>query len=391
MSEWKEYILEDFAEINPTERLPKGTIAKKVAMETLQPFTKKITSYSEEEYKGGTKFRNGDTIMARITPSLENGKTSYVDILNDDEIGFGSTEFIVFRERNDISDKDFIYYLATSPIIRHTAIKSMTGSSGRQRVQTDVVKNHNILVPELSEQKAIASVFSSLDDKIDLLHRQNNTLEEMAETLFKEWFVEGVEDDWEVNELKNYVKIVDNRGKTPPNSFKETNYPLIEANALNDKSRLVTYSVIKKYLAEETFNNWFRNYLKKYNVLITTVGANIGAMSMFVIDKGNIAQNIIGLSANSISPFYLYEVLKYKKNELLSLDIGGVQPSIKVPHLLSLEIIIPPTKKQAEFDHQIIKLVSKMEINYYQIQTLENLRDTLLPKLMSGAVRVAKS
>src|SRR5699024_7828713 len=79
--------------------------------------------------------------------------------------------------------------LAISPIIRFTAIKSMTGSSGRQRVQTNVVKEHLFEAPELDEQRAIAGVLSSLDDKIDLLHRQNETLEKMAETLFRQWFL----------------------------------------------------------------------------------------------------------------------------------------------------------------------------------------------------------
>lgn len=184
MSEWKEYKLEDFAKINPIERLPKGALAKKVAMEVLQPFTKKINSYSLEKYSGGTKFKNGDTVMARITPSLENGKTSFVDFLDNEEIGFGSTEFIVLRERENISDKHFLYYLAISPELRDIAILSMTGSSGRQRVQTDVVKEYSLLLPPLPEQKAIAKILSSLDDKIDLLHRQNKTLETMAETLF---------------------------------------------------------------------------------------------------------------------------------------------------------------------------------------------------------------
>lgn len=99
MSEWREYKLDDFAKVNPTERLPKGVLAKKIPMEALHPFTKKISWYLNEEYKGGVKFRNGDTVMARIAPSLENGKTSYVDILDDDETGFGSTEFIVLRKR----------------------------------------------------------------------------------------------------------------------------------------------------------------------------------------------------------------------------------------------------------------------------------------------------
>src|SRR5690625_1510342 len=104
-SEWKEYKLKDFARINPTERIPKGTIAKKIPMEFVQPFTKRIPNYLLEEYKGGVKFRNGDTLMARITPSLENGKISFVDILDEDEIGYGSTEYIVLRAKDNISDK----------------------------------------------------------------------------------------------------------------------------------------------------------------------------------------------------------------------------------------------------------------------------------------------
>ena len=212
MSEWKEISLEKVAEVNPTERLPKGTLAKKIAMEILQPFTKKIVSYTIEEYSGGTKFRNGDTIVARITPSLENGKTAFVDILDEDEIAFGSTEFIVLREKAGESDKQFLYYLSISPDFRDVAILSMTGSSGRQRVQTDVVKQHLFLLPPLPEQRAIASVLSSLDDKIDLLHRQNKTLEDMAGTLFRQWFVparagephaggEEADDGWEEKPL----------------------------------------------------------------------------------------------------------------------------------------------------------------------------------------------
>ncbi len=387
MSEWKEVRLADFADINPTERLPKGSIAKKVAMEVIQPFTKKIPTYSEEEYKGGVKFKNGDTIMARITPSLENGKTSYVGILEKNEIGFGSTEFIVFREKKDISDKHFVYYLVTSPIVRNTAIKSMTGSSGRQRVQTDVVKEHLFNAPPLPEQQAIAEVLSSLDDKIDLLHRQNKTLEQMAETLFRQWFVEEAQEDWEVDELKNYVRVVDNRGKTPPNIKDKTPYPLIEVNALGKEDRLIDYSAIRKYVDKETFETWFRNKPQKYDTLLSTVGS-IGAISMYLMEIGNIAQNVIGLSAKNMSSFYLYQFLKYRINEILLLDIGGVQPSIKVPHLLSLEIKIPPIELQKRFDEQILSYVNKMENNQTQIRTLEKMRDTLLPKLMSGEVRV---
>ena len=172
------YKLGDVSIINPRETIKKGNIAKKVDMAVLQPFTRKIPSFELLEYKGGTKFRNGDTIMARITPCLENGKTSQVSILDDNEIGFGSTEYIVFRAKEGISDCNFLYYLVCSDIVRDPAIKSMVGSSGRQRVQTDVIQNLEIDLPSFETQKQIASILSALDDKIELNNRinQNSSL-----------------------------------------------------------------------------------------------------------------------------------------------------------------------------------------------------------------------
>lgn len=99
-------------------------------MDKLQPFCRDIPEYEMETFSGGTKFRNGDTIMARITPCLENGKISKVSILDDGEVGFGSTEYIVFRSKEGVNE-DFMYYLVCSPFVREPAIKSMVGSSGR--------------------------------------------------------------------------------------------------------------------------------------------------------------------------------------------------------------------------------------------------------------------
>ena len=165
MAEWVMKKLKDIADFNPRESLAKGTVAKKIAMDKLQPFCRDIPGYELEPFSGGTKFRNGDTIMARITPCLENGKTAKVSILDDGEIGFGSTEYIVFRAKEGV-DEDFIYYLVCSPLVREPAIKSMVGSSGRQRVQMDVVQNLEIMVPDYEEQKRISVILKSLDDKI---------------------------------------------------------------------------------------------------------------------------------------------------------------------------------------------------------------------------------
>jgi len=121
MDRWKLVKAAEIIDFNPHESIQKGALAKKVAMERLHPFTRDIPSYEIESFNGGSKFRNGDTLMARITPCLENGKTAQVNILDANEVGFGSTEFIVLRGITGISDRNFIYYLAMSPIFLNSA------------------------------------------------------------------------------------------------------------------------------------------------------------------------------------------------------------------------------------------------------------------------------
>ncbi len=388
MGEWKEYILKDFAEINPTERLPKGSIAKKIAMETLQPFTKKISSYSVEEYKGGMKFRNGDTIMARITPSLENGKTSYVDILDINEIGFGSTEYIVFRERKGISDKNFIYYLTTSPIVRATAIKSMTGSSGRQRVQTDVVKEHKIIAPKLDEQKSIANILSRLDDKIDLLHRQNKILEQMAETLFRKQFIEGAKDNWEKGNILDYashLKVSVHPKKSPKinyyhysiPSFDKGKNPIrefgidIQSNKYGVPTNCILFSKLNPHKDKRVW--LLQNEVREHSICSTE----------FQIVKPN----------KDIFLYFIYGWLSYYQNyKDIASGVGGTSSShqrIDPNTIFEYHCPVVDEVYIEEYANQVEPIFNKQVNNQDQIRTLENLRDTLLPKLMSGEIKIS--
>lgn len=176
MKKWHSYKLSEVVRFNPSERLIKGAIAKKVPMDMLQPYTRGISGFEMTSYNGGSKFRNGDTLMARITPCLENGKAAYVSILRDGEIGFGSTEYIVFRNIEGVTDSKFVYYFVTNPWFRDIAIKSMVGSSGRQRVQQSVLENLEVSLPSLAEQKRIANILGAFDDKIELNRRINDNL-----------------------------------------------------------------------------------------------------------------------------------------------------------------------------------------------------------------------
>lgn len=184
-NDWGWIKAKDFMLFNPKESIKKGTVVKNVPMDKIEPKTKEIPSYELTEYKGGVKFRNGDILMARITPCLENGKISQVSILDYNEIGAGSTEFIVLREKEGISDKDFIYYLSNSEYFKEPAIKSMVGSSGRQRVQRDVVENLEIYVPPLEMQKKIGKVLSFFDKKISLNKKINKNFKSNAKNTNK--------------------------------------------------------------------------------------------------------------------------------------------------------------------------------------------------------------
>jgi len=299
-----------------------------------------------------------------------------------------STGFTVIEVNTKLAYPEFVYHLLSSnESVEFLDVIAEASTSTYPSLKPSDIENLDISLPPIEEQKAIASVLSSLDDKIDLLHRQNTTLERMAETLFRQWFVEEAQEDWEEKRIGDLVKVIDNRGKTPPYTDIPSAYPLIEVNALTGNSRLVDYSVIRKFVDGQTFKTWFRGHPKKYDSLLSTVGS-IGEISMFLVEKGSIAQNVIALSAVNICPIYLFEALKSIKDEIKELDIGSVQPSIKVPHLLSLKIKIPSKDKMDNFSTIVKSQLSKMVVNYHQIQTLEKLRDNLLPKLISGEVRV---
>ena len=382
--------LGDVVLFNPRESIKKGVIAKKIDMSVLQPFTRDVPSYELLEYKGGTKFRNGDTIMARITPCLENGKTAKVNVLEKNEVGFGSTEYIVFRAIDGISDEDFVYYLVCSPIVREPAIKSMVGSSGRQRVQTDVLQNLEINLPDLETQRIIGSILRGIDDRISLNTAINENLEQQAQAIFVRLFGDKIGDESNSVSLGDLIETIDNRGKTPPLEPLRSSYPIIDVKALSGDSRIINYNNCTKFVNEDTYNTWFRNgHPKEFDILISTVGS-LAEIKLFLGKIGCIAQNVVGLRTKKISPLYLYQYLSYIKKDLIAYNIGSVQPSIKVTHIIKHLIYIPDQDQLDEFNSLLKPITIQIYNNCNENQRLSALRDTLLPKLMSGEIDVSQ-
>ena len=401
---WTKKKLSEIAYINPRESIGKGVVAKKVPMDKLQPFCRDVPEFVLEEYKGGTKFRNGDTIMARITPCLENGKIAKVSILSDDEVGFGSTEYIVFRAIDGVSDADFLYYLICSPLIRNPAIKSMVGSSGRQRVQTDVVANLDIELPPIEEQRKIGGLLKAIDDKIELNNKINNNLEQQAQAIFKEWFIDNPENEnWSNGTFSELIQstLSGDWGKGSPTGnntekvycVRGADIPEVRAG---NKGKMPTRYILPK--------NYASKKLTAGDIVVEISGGSptqstgrctaISESLLNRYDSGMVCTNfcraIKPLSGYSMFIYYYWQYL-YDKGVFFSYENGttGIK-NLDISGFLGTEpIIIPPKEKVLAFDDYCQTVFDRIFANGKESEQLSQLRDTLLPKLMSGELDVS--
>ena len=382
------YRLEEIADFNPRESLQKGKTAKKAGMDKLQPFCRDIISYEEEPFSGGTKFRNGDTIMARITPCLENGKIAKVNFLDEDEVGFGSTEYIVFRAREGV-DEDYLYYLVSSPIVREPAIKSMVGSSRRQRVQTDVVKNLKIEIPPIGEQKSIGKMLRDLDDKIKLNNAINNNLEEQLLAYYRELFIINAKATWKAGTIADLGSVVG--GSTPskkkPEYYTDNGIAWITPKDLsNDHFKFITHGEID--ITEQGFANSSAVRMPAGTVIFSS-RAPIGYIA---IADGEVTTN---QGFKSVIPFaeigtaYVYCFLRENITIIENMASGSTFKEISGSTMKIVPAIIPDSNTLSLFRGYADTIFNQQRNNEAEIKRLSSIRDLLLPRLMSGEIDVS--
>lgn len=396
--------LSDFVEINPKETLPKYTLAKKIAMEKLQPFCREVSGYDLEKFSGGSKFRNGDTIMARITPCLENGKIAQINILDKEEVGFGSTEFLVFRAKKGFSDPNFIYYLIISELVRIPAIKSMVGSSGRQRVQTSVLENLEIDLPDLETQKKIAKVLSALDDKIELNNQINKNLEEQAQALYKSWFVDFepfggvVPADWSLTNLSDIAEFVGGYSYTSSElrqsatamatiknfdrnkGFKLEGYKEI---APSSKLKICQYADLFDTLVAHTDLTQKAEVIGNAELLLSKCEYENVIFSMDLVKV--VPKNKL------LSKFIIAAILQDKrfKEHCLGYVNGTTVLHLSKRALPDYRFLFPSKISMLnEFSATVEAMYRSIALNIDANIWLCKVRDTLLPKLMSGEIDV---
>ncbi len=394
---WQELTFGNFAEIQPQVALEKGTDYSFIEMADVVPHTKMVIPGSTRIWKGsgGSKFENGDIIFARITPCLEHGKTAKVSNLTDSK-GFGSTEFFVFRGREGISDPDYIYYLARSPVIREPAIKSMTGASGRQRAQKIVVENTSIRVPELQEQRRIASILSAYDDLIENNLRRIQLLEQSAQLLYKEWFVhlrfpghehvtiiDGVPEGWE---KKNALEVMDVlSGGTPKTSVPDYWNGEIPFFTSKDTTDYAYIFSTERTLTEEGLRNCSSRLYPKDTVFITARGT-VGKINLAQTDMA-MNQSCYALVAKPpLNQQFLYFAMVENVEQFRSRAVGAIFDAIIRNTFKLIPFVVPDIKLIDMFTGIISPILQQIDILSTEIRKLTQARDILLPRLMNGDI-----
>jgi type I restriction enzyme, S subunit len=396
--------------VNPQRQLLRGTVTPFVPMDALPTNAREIERVEEREFKGsGQKFRNGDTLVARITPCLENGKTAFVKALKDGAIGHGSTEYIVLSGVEGVSDSLFAYYLARTPKFRAYAIARMEGTSGRQRVPASAVSAYEIDLPPLPEQKAIASVLGALDDKVENNRRMNETLEEMARAIFKSWFV-----DFDPIRVKA-------EGKQPahmdaetaalfPSSYGDDGLPVgwrqqnvsdLFDFTMGQSPPGRTYNEDKEGLPFWQGRRDFGFRFPSNRVYCTaptrfadsgdtlvSVRAPVGDVNR-ALERCCVGRGVAALMHKSkLAAYTYYTALQLRAQFKIHEASGTVFGSINKKQFGELKIVSSEGSVEDVFDGIASALDDKILNNHLESETLSTLRDTLLPKLMSGEIRV---
>ncbi len=412
MSEWRKKQLQEIAFLKPTETLKKGDIAPNIPMANIKEFQRDVVKIDYGEFRGGTKFRNGDTLLAKITPCLENGKTAFVNCLQEDEIGFGSTEFIVLRAKENI-DERFLYYLSISPEFRKQAISLMEGTSGRKRVNENALKISDFLIPDFEEQRKIANILSAIDDKIQINNQINQELEAMAKTLYDYWFVQfdfpdqngkpykssggkmvynpelkrEIPEGWGVETLRDFEsKII--TGKTPSRANSDNfggKIPFITIGDIRGNTFIYSTSESLTDLGASVQQN---KYLPEGSLCVSCI-ATVGEIG-FTTEWSHTNQQINSIVfEDETHRYYLYFALKnYFENAKASAKTGNTFANMNKEDFSGIRIILPSKEIKNNFHEISEPYFAQIKCLQGQNQELTQFRDWLLPMLMNGQVKM---
>jgi type I restriction enzyme S subunit len=450
MSDWPIKPITEIVDFNPPRKIKRGSIAPFIDMASLPTGAREVFEVGEREFKGsGSKFQNGDTLFARITPCLENGKTAKVTVLNEGDVAHGSTEFIVMSAKDKLYDEDFVYYLARLPEFRNYAQSRMEGTSGRQRVPWQALATYELQIPPKEIRKQIGDILCSIDDKIELNRQINQTLEQITQAIFKSWFV-----DFEPVKAKIQAK---QNGQDPERAAMRAISGKIdeELDALSEEQRqqLATTAALfpneleKSELGEiprgwrvstigeevdvlgggtpSTKNeefwvggeiNWTSpkdlsglqgKILLRTEKKITEAGLAKISSGLLPVDTvlmssrapvGYLAQAKVPVAINQgyiamkcskrLPPEFVLLWADSVMDEIKQRASGSTFAEISKKNFRPINVVVPTSNILFEFEKQAKLIYDKITESESENASLINIRDSLLPKLLSGQIEV---
>lgn len=419
--DWATMPFDQAVEMNPSVSLQRGVVYPFVDMQGIDPGSRSVYPSKLQKFKGGgSRFIAGDTLMARITPCLENGKIARYAPNGNQQMGHGSTEFIVIRGRPNVTDNSFAYYLTKWDGIRLYCISQMSGSSGRQRVPTNALAHYEVTIPPIKEQQAIACILGTLDDKIELNRRMNQTLEAMARAIFKSWFVD-------FDPVHTKAAGQQPPGLAPhiadlfPDAFEDSNLGEIpkgwrvctindianlNARSLNrnDPLDVIDYIEINKVMRGEVSEitryergsepSRARRRVSHGDTVLSTVRPDRGAYFLCLNPPETMiaSTGFAVASSNSGSWAFLHAALTRLEigEELGRQADGGAYPAVRPEVIGGLAMVVPQDQRIIDaFERVARPLFQKADRNRDNARVLAALRDALLPMLVSGSLQVS--
>ncbi|MBD3654677.1 restriction endonuclease subunit S [Kangiella sp.] len=398
MSEWKSKKLGDFIKVKHGYAFKGKSITDEETDAILVTpgnfkigggFKSSKFKYFNSDYPEDYVLSEGDIVVTMTDLSKESDTLGYSAkipsikgkvLLHNQRIGL--VEFI----DNDVS-RDYLYWLMRTAEYQWYCVSSASGTS-IMHTSPSRIEDYDFKLPPPSEQHAIASVLSSLDDKIDLLHRQNQTLEQMAETLFRQWFVENPNPEWEERPLSEFGQII--CGKTPskkkPEYF-DGEYPFIKIPDMHGKTFVFD---TQDSLSEEGFLSQEKKALPAKSINVSCI-ATVGLVTMNAFPSQT-NQQINSIITDDEYRYYLYCEMKNSYDLLHAMASGGTATlNLNTGNFSKIPVLQPDEATLDRFNEFVSPMFDKIFENQTQIRTLTALRDTLLPKLMSGEVRVSES
>lgn len=397
---WDIYKFKDVVNFQPSIKLFKGEEYFFVPMEDVESYQGFLEVKNKKKFDGSscTKFEDRDIIFARITPCLQNRKITQIRLAKDLK-GFGSTEFFVFRARKNKMNQLYLSYFVKTNSFVESAINSMVGASGRQRADKDYINNLEIVVPPLQTQTKIANILSAYDELIENNNKRIAILEQMAEQLYKEWFVrmrfpnyentqfiKGIPEKWEIKKIKDFGKVV--TGKTP-STIKEEYFnggiPFIKTPDMHNNMFVVLTS---ETLSQKGFESQPSQKLPANSISVSCIGT--GGVVTITNEISMTNQQINTLIPKNIKnrEFLYFTLLKLKPVIEMFGATGATMTNLSKGKFEKLLILKPDEKLIEAFHLKTESIFEEIKNLSHQNINLRKTRDLLLPRLISGKLSV---